>query len=168
MKEVFRLTSIIPFLIAIVVATVWGSIVQTQYNLAALSSVGTDIPGAVRLSATLSDIFSGFSPTYASHIVLPSLLVAFIVAALIPARDRSARLAWFAAAGTFAIALGIPIVNWLAPVALLVGATRELSCLVVMALGGLLAGLVFASLAYPRAPRTRIEDHRAAPGSVPT
>lgn len=147
--------SILPFIIAVVVATLWGAIVQTQYNLAGLSSVGADITPGIRMGTTLSDIFSGFTPTYASHIVLPSLLVAFIVATLLPVQQRGARLMLFAAAGAVAIAAGIPIVNWLAPVALLVGATREISCIFVMALGGLIAGLLFAALTYPRLPRTK-------------
>lgn len=163
MKALIRPSSILPFILALVVATVWGSIVQTQYNLAGLASIGADITAGVRAGTTLGDLFSGFTPTYASHIVLPSLLVAFIVAALIPVQQRSTRMPLFAAAGLVAIALGIPIVNWLAPVALLVGATRDTSCIFVMALGGLMAGLLFAALAYPRHPH----DRRAHPGRIP-
>lgn len=171
MKDLLKPSSVLPFIAAIVVATVWGAIVQTQYNLAGLSSIGADISSGVRMGTTLSDIFSGFSPTYGSHIVLPSLLVAFGVASLIPAQTRVSRLVWFGVAGALAIGLGIPIVNWLAPVALLVGATRDVSCTVLMAVGGLIAGVLFAALT-PRLPRDR-HDHshdqrRAMPVSSPT
>lgn len=169
MKGLLTPSGLVAFLIAIVVATVWGAIVQTQYNLAGLNSIGADISSDVRIGATLRDIFSGFSPTYASHIVLPSLLVAFVVAALLPARHRNARVAWFAAAGAVAIALGIPIVNWLAPVALLVGAAREVSSIFAMALGGLLAGWIFASRIYPRTPDpAESEPRRADSEGLPT
>lgn len=167
-KTLLRPASILAFLAAVVVATVWGSIVQTQYNLAGLSGIGADITGGVRTGTTIGDIFSGFTPTYGSHVVLPSLLVAFVVAALIPVQQRAARLMLFAAAGTVGIGLGIPIVNWLAPVALLVGATRDVSCIVVMALGGIIAGLMFASLTYPRLPRDRYEHTRRVPAGSHT
>lgn len=68
------------FLAAVVVTVVWGSVVQTQYNLAALTGIGVDIGPGTNLNATLSDIFSGFSLTYGGYIVLPALLVSFFVA----------------------------------------------------------------------------------------
>ncbi|WP_116811374.1 hypothetical protein [Steroidobacter cummioxidans] len=163
MKELLKPSSIVPFIAAVAVATIWGAVVQTQYNLAGLSSIGADISSDVRVGATLSDIFSGFSPTYGSHIVLPSLLVAFVVASLLPVQQRVSRLVLFAAAGALAIGVGIPIVNWLAPVALLVGASRDVSCTILMALGGLVAGLLFASLPLPRLPRGRREHPTALP-----
>ena len=155
MKDSFKLSTVLAFVAAVVFATVWGAIVQTQYNLAGLSSIGAEISSGVRLETTLRDIFGGFSPTYGGYIVIPSLLVAFIVAAWIARRAPGSRALWFSAAGLLAIALGIPIVNWLSPVALLVGATRDLSCLARMAIGGLGAGLLFAALTSVRSNRDR-------------
>ncbi len=163
MKDLIRPYSIVAFIAAVALATVWGAVVQTQYNLAGLSSIGADISGSLRVGTTLSDIFSGFTPTYGSHIVLPSLLVAFVVASLLPVKQRMSRLVWFGAAGALAIGLGIPIVNWLAPVALLVGATRDFSCIILMALGGFLAGLLYALLTDARVPRDDHEHPRAVP-----
>lgn len=149
------------FLIAVVITTLWGAIVQTQFNLAGLASIGTDIPFALRLAATASDVFSGFTPTYAGYVVLPSLLVAFAVAWWIAARwRRPGALFWFGLAGGVAILAGIPLVNYLSPVALLIGATRDFTCLVLMALGGVAAGMAFACLV---APRERMNQPRPMP-----
>lgn len=145
------------FLVAVVLTVVLGSIVQTQYNLAALTGIGVDIGAGTNLRATLTDIFSGFSPTYGGYIVLPALLVAFFVAWLI-VRRTGAPLLWFALAGGLAILVGIPLVNWLSPLALLIGANRDFSSVVLMAVGGAVGGLLFASMAY-----SRRSDLRARP-----
>lgn len=137
------------FLLALVVAIVWGSVVQTQYNLAALASIGADA-NSVRMQTTVRDLFSGFFPTYGGYVVLPALLVAFVAAAFASRKAPRARLALFALAGGLALLLAIPLVNWLSPVALLVGATRDWSCTLWMALGGVVAGLVFAGLTHRR------------------
>lgn len=142
------------FLVAVVVTVVLGSIVQTQYNLAALTGIGVDIGAGTNLRATLTDIFSGFSPTYGGYIVLPALLVAFFVAWLI-VRRTGAPLLWFALAGGLAILAGIPLVNWLSPLALLIGASRDFSSVVLMAVGGAVGGLLFARMAYPRRSEVR-------------
>jgi len=140
------------FMAAVVVATVWGAIVQTQFNLNALSNIGTNITPGVRTSTTLGDIFSGFSPTYGGYVILPSLLVAFAVAWFISQIQPRYTMLWFIAAGTFAVLLGNPVVNYLSPLALLVGATRDFSCLVWMSLGGTAAGVVFVSIARDAMP----------------
>lgn len=137
-------------LLALLIAIVWGSVVQTQYNLAALASIGADV-GSVRIQATLRDVFSGFFPTYGGYVVLPALLVAFGIALLVERRLPSfARIPLFALAGGLAVFLAIPIVNQLAPVALLVGATRDWSCTFWMSIGGVVAGLAFTLLAPAR------------------
>ncbi len=141
---------ILGFLVAVVLTVIWGSIVQTQYNLAALTGIGTDIGPGTNLRATFTDIFSGFSLTYGGYIVVPSLLVAFIVAWLV-VRRTGAPLLWFGLAGGLAILAGIPLVNWLSPLALLIGATRDLSCTVLMAAGGALGGILFAWITRPTA-----------------
>jgi hypothetical protein len=135
--------SILAFLTAAVVTIVWGSSIQTQYNMAALTAIGVDIGPDTNLRATLRDIISGFSLTYGGYIVLPALLVAFFVAWLV-VRRTGAPLPWFGLAGGLAILAAIPLVNWLSPVALLVGASRDWSCTALMAVGGVLGGTLFA------------------------
>jgi hypothetical protein len=137
---------LLAFFAAVILTTVWGAIVQTQYNLAALAGIGAELPAGLRLRTTLADIFSGFSPTYAGFIVVPSLLVAFAVAWLLAPRLPGPPMLWFAVAGALAILLGIPLVNYLSPVALLIGASRDWTCTVLMAMGGAAAGLLFERL----------------------
>lgn len=144
------------FLLALVLAVAWGSIVQTQYNLAALASIGADV-ASVRWQTTARDLFSGFFPTYGGYVVLPALLVGFLVAAFLARRAPRARVPLYGLAGGVALFAAIPLVNLLAPVALLVGATRDWGCTFWMAVGGVVAGLLFAWLA-PTRPR----DRRAA------
>lgn len=140
------LRGVIPaFLLAAVFATVWGSVVQTQYNLGALAAIGVDV-GPVRWQTTMRDIFSGFFPTYGGYVVLPALLVSFVVASLLARKLPQARMPLLSLAGGVAIFLAIPLVNWLSPVALLVGASRDWGCTLWMAVGGFLAGLLYAWL----------------------
>lgn len=165
---------VLAFLVAVVVAIAWGSVVQTQYNLAALGTIGMDVE-AVRMQTTFRDLFSGFFPTYGGYIVLPSLLVAFFVAGLIiwkwlPTSSLVLRLALFALAGGLAILIGIPLVNWLSPLALLIGASRDFSCTAWMAVGGIVAGLIFAAMTHGKllrvdrgADRPRPAGHTPAP-----
>lgn len=140
---------VLAFVAAVVLATVWGAIVQTQFNLAGLGSVGAVIPAGLRFRSTVADVFSGFSPTYAGYVVAPAFLVAFGVAAWFATRWPALRLFWFGLAGGLAIMIGIPVVNALSPVALLIGATRDVLCTFLMSVGGVLAGLLFG-LAHGR------------------
>ena len=156
------LRGVIPaFLFAVILATAWGAVVQTQYNLAALAGIGVDV-GAVRWQATMRDLFSGFFPTYGGYVVLPALLVSFIVASLLARRLPQARIPLVSLAGGVAVFLAIPLVNWLSPVALLVGASRDWGATLWMAVGGLLAGLLYAWLTRP-AHRAALERRRPAP-----
>lgn len=154
---------ILGFLAAVVVTVVWGSIVQTQFNLAALAGIGADIGVGTNLRATLTDIFSGFSLTYAGYMVLPALLVAFIVAWLVVQRTGAAFL-WFGLAGGLAILAAIPLVNWLSPLALLIGASRDVWCTVLMAMGGAVGGLLFAWVTRPLQRSESGADTQRQPG----
>ncbi len=150
------------FLAAVVLTVVWGAVVQTQYNLAALVGIGADIGPGTNLRATLTDIFSGFSLTYGGYIVLPALLVAFFAAWLL-VRRIGAPLPWFALAGGLAILAGIPLVNWLSPLALLIGASRDFSSVVLMAVGGAIGGVLFAWMAYLRHPEVQVRPVEQRP-----
>ncbi len=147
---------IVAFIVAVLVATTWGAIVQSQYNLSALASIGLDVDSSLRLRTTLRDIFSGFMPTYGGYVAAPALLVAFFLAGWVATRLNGSRYLWHSLAGALAILLAIPLVNYLAPVALLVGASRDYDCVFVMALGGALAGLLFAWLARPGVDRATV------------
>lgn len=169
MKAPLSARIVLAFFAAVVVAVVFGAIVQSHYNLQALSSIGIDVDG-VRMSTMARDIFSGFSPTYGGYIVLPALLVAFGLAALLSARRPRLRLPLFTLGGYLAVLAAIPLVNLLSPVALLVGASRDTSAIFWMAGGGALAGLLFAAITGPSRPRhapVRAGAPTALPKSAP-
>lgn len=135
---------LLAFSLAVLLATVWGSIVQTQFNLGALIGIGADIPAGLRFRSTMADVFSGFTPTYAGYVVIPSLIVAFAVAWWVAKRAPGRPMFWFGLAGGLAILLGVPLVNYLSPLAMVFGAVRDPLCLVLMALGGVAGGVLFA------------------------
>jgi hypothetical protein len=143
------LTLVVVFLAAVLVATAWGAIVQTQFNLAALGNLGVDITSGLRFETTMRDLFGGFTPTYGGYIVLPSLLVAFLACAWLVRYLPGSPLLWFALAGYVAIPIGNAVVNFISPLALLVGATRDIRCTLLMALGGAAAGLLFGRVYLP-------------------
>lgn len=151
MKDVPPSQIVLSFLVAVLVTTVWGSIVQTLFNMRALVGIGAEFSFGNWLTFVLRDIFSGFTPTYGGYAVVPSLLVGLLVAAAIANRQRtSTRSLWFALGGGLSILLGIPLVNYLAPVALLIGASREFWCTALMAVGGVAGGVIFAAMTRPR------------------
>ena len=158
---------ILAFLAAAVVTVVWGAVVQTQYNLAALTGIGVDIGPATNLRATLTDIFSGFSLTYAGYMVLPALLVAFFVAWLVVQRTGAPYL-WFGLAGGLAILAAIPLVNWLSPLALLIGASRDVSCTVLMAVGGVVGGILFVWMSQSKTRAGSRAGKRPGPSGSPS
>ena len=135
------------FVVAVLVALLWGAVVQTQFNLGALAGIGLEVDASLRLGTTARDIFGGFTPTYGFYVVVPALLVAFAVAEALCRAMSGSRWFWYPLGGAIGLLAAIPLVNWLAPVALLVGATRHPACTVVMAMGGALAGAAFVYLA---------------------
>jgi len=68
------------YVAAVALATVWGSVFQTQHTLHRLGELGVAVDAGMRASATLRDLL-GFAPVYAL-IVAATLLVVFVVAGL--------------------------------------------------------------------------------------
>lgn len=124
-------------LLAWLAASVWGSVVQTQFNLQALAELGVAIPANVRARTTLQDLAS-FAPLYAG-IVAAAWLPALALAAWL-ARGRPAwRLGLFAAAGGLGLVAALRSIDALAPMPTFIDATRHAPGLLAMALGCVLA-----------------------------
>ena len=139
-------------------ASVWGSLVQTQFNLNALTALGVEIAPALRLQTTLQDLL-GFGPAYAG-IVLMAWLPAFAAAAWLSRRQPAWRLSGYGLAAGVGLVVAIRSIDALAPMPVLIDATRQLSGLLAMTLGSVLAGLAFAHWTrHGMAP-----SGRAAPG----
>lgn len=132
------------FLAALVVAVIWGAVVQTQFNLAALQALGADVPLALRIQTTLQDLL-GFGPLYAA-LVGVALGLAFVVAALIARVASRGRGVLFALAGFAGLIAAIRIVDSLVPPPVLIAATRSTLGLIAMTLGGAWGGGLYARL----------------------
>jgi hypothetical protein len=129
------------FLLAVLIAAAWASIVQTQFNLAALQQLGVIVPSAQRLQTTGQDLL-GFAPLFAI-IAIPAFAIAFPLAALLSRGKPAARHWWFAAAGWIALMVAIRSVDALVPPTVLIAATRSVIGLAAVTFGGVLAGLAY-------------------------
>ncbi|SDH63247.1 hypothetical protein SAMN05216588_10625 [Pseudomonas flavescens] len=132
----------LPFCLAVIVATLLGSIVQTQFNLAALQQLGASISTGVRLQATLHDLL-GFSPTFAA-LVIASFLVALPLAAWLVPNAGVPRGLIFLLAGALAIWGALSVANAVAPMPTLIGASRTLAGTLALMVCGSLGSLAFA------------------------
>ncbi|MFC4728422.1 hypothetical protein [Coralloluteibacterium thermophilus] len=140
---------LVAFVLAVLTATVLGSLVETQVNLAALAALGLDIPAGDRLRTTLDDL-AGFTRTLAP-IALAVLLLALPVATWIARRAGRGRVLLCTLGAGLGFLVGVRIVDALAPMPTLIAATRGLGGTLLMALALALGGLVFALVS--RAPR---------------
>jgi hypothetical protein len=140
--------AILVCLLAVVFATVIGSITQTQINLDALQSLGASITLPVRLGATAHDLI-GFTPAFAA-IMTATLLFALPPAALAARFLPAWRLPLFFLAGGLGLLAAFHIANAFAPMPTLIAATRSAGGTAAMMLSGALGGLLFATLRPPR------------------
>ena len=139
---------LLAFLISALVTTALVSLGHSLFVQAALADLGTNLPIHIRLGAMLRD-FVGLIPTL-GLVVLGSLLIAFLIAGWL--RPRAGWLAPFAypLAGWAAIALALAAMRLSFGFSPLAGA-RTPAGFLVMSLGGLVGGLVFAWLDRKRA-----------------
>jgi hypothetical protein len=119
-------------------AAAWGSVVQTQFNLQALTGLGVAVPAAVRLQTTLHDL-AGFGPMYAA-LLAAGWLPALAAAALLARRTPRWRTLWFGAAAGAGLVVAVQAVNAVAPMPHLIDATRSAFGLGAMAAGSAVAG----------------------------
>jgi hypothetical protein len=140
---------ILNFLCAVLLASVFGCVVQTQFNLAELQALGVPLPLDVRLRSIGHDLI-GFMPLYA-------FVVSCAFAGAMPAASRLARIwpvgRWllFALAGGFALLLALLLVNALTPPPTLIAANRSLAGTLWLMAGGALGALLYTWLRGPLA-----------------
>jgi hypothetical protein len=132
------------FLAALLLASLWGTVVQTQFNLKALTDLGVAIAPGLRLRTSLQDV-AGFGPVYAG-IVLAAWLPAFAAAAWLARRRPALRPGLYPLAAGVGLLVAIRAVDAFAPMPSLIYATRLLPGLLTMALGSALGGALFARL----------------------
>ncbi|MEX0740785.1 MAG: hypothetical protein WD071_15725 [Pseudohongiella sp.] len=133
------------WLLAVLTATVLGSIIQTQFNMAAIANLDVTIPVGTWLMATVQDIFN-FGLLYGLLVAI-ALAVGFAVAALLTGRfaERLAlpRIPMFVLAGAVAVLVLLLTLNAVLPMTP-IAATRNTAALVLMALAGAPAGWVYS------------------------
>lgn len=128
-------------------ASAWGSVVQTQFNLQSLVALDVPVPPDLRALTTLQDL-AGFAPVYAGILAagwLPALALAGWWAHLWPA----ARTALLTAAAGIGMVAAVRAVDALAPMPVLIDATRGWPGLLSMAVGAALGGWLYARLSKP-------------------
>ena len=133
-----------PLLLAWLLAAAWGSVVQTQFNLQALVDLGVPMPAALRTETTWRDLV-GFGPIYAG-ILAAGWLPALGAAAWLARRQPAWRSPLFAAAAGLGMIAAVRAVDAVAPMPNFIDATRSLTGLLLMAVGAVLAGWVYARL----------------------
>jgi hypothetical protein len=137
------LRHLLAWLFAVAVTAAAATMVQTQFNLAAIAALGAPVPAAARLETTLHDLAS-FAPLFAA-ITASAFLVAFLVAALL-ARFLPGYRRWlYTLAGVVAIATAIVLLNAMLPVTP-IAATRSFAGFIAMALTGAPGGWAYAVL----------------------
>lgn len=129
------------FALAWLLATVWGTVVQTQFNLQALARLGVEMPLQLRALVSAQDLV-GFGPLYAGVVLaawLPALAVAIVLARRWPAW-RGGLIPLAAGAG---LIVAVKVADAVAPMPVFIDATRGLGGLLSMVAGCVLAGVVF-------------------------
>jgi len=123
-------------------ASAWGSVVQTQFNLNALTALDVPVSLGLRLQTTAQDLL-GFGPVYGA-LVLLAWLPALGAAALLGRRWPGRRTALFTAAGGLGLVAALSAVDAAAPMPVLIDATRGPLGLGLMALGCAVAAGLYA------------------------
>lgn len=137
---------LLAWLAATLLTAAAGSIIQTQFNLAAITGLGAPVPPALRLQTTLQDL-AGFAPVLAA-VVGAGFLVALPLAAWLVRRLRRRALP-YTLAGAAAVAAAILLMNALLPVTA-IAATRSVAGFLALSACGALGGLTFSRLAPQR------------------
>jgi len=136
---------LLAWLAAVLTASVLGAVVQTQFNLAALTQLGATISLPMRLLTTAEDAIF-FGSTYALLVAL-ALLLAFACASLLARRLPQRAMLLFVLAGAVGIFVLLSALNLALPMTP-IAATRNLAAIPLMALGGAAAGWVYWRLSW--------------------
>lgn len=136
------------WLAAVLLAAALGSIVQSQYNLAALRELGVPVPPRLALETTLADL-AGFAPRY-GLLVGAGFIVALPLAGWLGRRWPGGRGLLYGLAGALAVAL-IPLTMTALMGISGIAASRFPGAVFWMSAGGALGALLFAALLRRRA-----------------
>lgn len=140
------LKMILAFIAAIAIATLLGSIFQTQVNLIALRDIGPPVGFAMRMNNTLHDLIN-FAPLYLV-IVSCALLVAFVITELIARKFPDYRFWLLVLAAITGLWVTFNLVNAIAPMPTFIAATRTLGGTALMLLAAAIGAAVYALITH--------------------
>ncbi|MDX1552195.1 MAG: PQQ-dependent sugar dehydrogenase, partial [Marinobacter sp.] len=145
---------ILAFVIALVVGSVLGSLVQTHFNLEALEALEVEITMGTRLETSIQDLVN-FAPLYAILFGI-SLLFSLGLASLVARLAGNLRRAWlYPLAAAVGLWVTLKVVDTLAPMPTLIAATRGTGGLVAMLVTAAISGWLFAALVSRPTRRNR-------------
>ncbi len=130
------------FLLAVAATAILASIVQTQFNLAAIQALGAPVPAGVRALTTFEDIVR-FGPVMAG-IAAAAFLPAFLIAALVRRHLPDRPVVLHAVAGAMGLWVAFFAMGFVTPMPNLIAALRTLPGLLAVVATGLAGGAVFA------------------------
>ena len=145
-----KLRTLLYFFLAVLLASVMGTVLQTQFNLANLQALGAPMPLGVRVQTTCLDLL-GFSPTFAMLVIL-GFIFALPAASLLARLWPIGRWLLFTLAGALAVLAAMALANALLPMPTLIGANRSLAGTLGLMACGSLGALLFAVLVRRSSP----------------
>ena len=145
-----KLRTLLYFFLAVLLASVMGTVLQTQFNLANLQALGAPMPLGVRVQTTCLDLL-GFSPTFAILVIL-GFIFALPAASLLARLWPMGRWLLFTLAGALAVLAAMALANALLPMPTLIGANRTLAGTVGLMACGSIGALLFAGLMRRSSP----------------
>ncbi|WP_167143310.1 hypothetical protein [Pseudomonas sp. OTU750018] len=145
-----KLRILLYFFLAVLLASVMGTVLQTQFNLANLQALGAPMPLGVRVQTTCLDLL-GFSPTFAMLVIL-GFIFALPAASLLARLWPMGRWLLFTLAGALAVLAAMALANALLPMPTLIGANRTFAGTLGLMACGSLGALLFAVLVRRSSP----------------
>ncbi|WP_369742945.1 hypothetical protein AB8S08_12540 [Pseudidiomarina sp. PP-1MA] len=145
----------IAFALAVIGAALVATVIQTQFNLAALVALSVPIDLTVRMHAISHDLLH-FGPIIAL-IFIPTFAIAFVVAYWLSRKLKVAERWWFILAGGVGLAVAFTLIDSLAPMPILIAANRTLLGFILMSSCGAFGGWIFDRLWHPR-PQELLEE----------
>lgn len=146
---------LIAFGLAVLGASLVASVMQTQFNLAALTALSVDIDMATRMQTIVHDLLH-FGPIFAL-ILLPTLVISFVIAWLCAKYFAGSERFWFVLGGGVGLALSFLLIDSLAPMPTLIAANRTALGFGLMSATGAFAGWIFDRLWHPL-PQELLEE----------
>lgn len=145
---------VLAFVIALVVGSVLGSLVQTHFNLQALEALGVEITMATQLETSAQDLVN-FAPLYAILFGISFLCSQGVAALVVRLSSNFSRLWLYPLAAAVGLWVTLKIVDTLAPMPTLIAATRGTGGLLAMLVTAAISGWLFAVLVNRPARRSR-------------